>query len=82
MLEAGVQFAVVKQSFQAALANVALTALALWLPLLPLLFILRRLMQVRAQQVVPTRFSMLLRQDCTDCMTAAWCNQQLKLSAL
>lgn len=45
ILEASVEFSVVKQSFTALLANVLLTAVALWVPLLPLVFILRRLLQ-------------------------------------
>ncbi len=36
-----------RASFQAAAANAFLTALALWLPLLPLVFLLRRIIDQR-----------------------------------
>lgn len=35
------------QSFSSALANVLLTALAVWIPLAPLLFLLHRMMEDR-----------------------------------
>jgi len=48
VLAHGVEFAVLKQSFSAALANVFMTALALWIPLMPLIFLLRRIMEERS----------------------------------
>ncbi|KAG2432568.1 hypothetical protein HXX76_008912 [Chlamydomonas incerta] len=47
LLQAGVEYAVLRASFQAAAANAFLTALALWLPLLPLVFLLRRIIDQR-----------------------------------
>jgi hypothetical protein len=48
VVAAGVEFAVVKVSVQGALYNVLLSALALWLPLMPLIFLVRRLLEDRA----------------------------------
>ncbi|EFJ51432.1 hypothetical protein VOLCADRAFT_87717 [Volvox carteri f. nagariensis] len=47
LLQAGVEFSVLRASFTAAAANAFLTALALWLPLLPVLWLLRRLIDQR-----------------------------------
>jgi cell division protease FtsH len=48
LLAAGVEFGVVRASATAALGNVFVAALALWLPLLPLFFMLRRAMDARS----------------------------------
>lgn len=48
VLTAGVEFAVIKTSFQGYLANILLSSLALWLPLLPLLFLVRRILEDRS----------------------------------
>ena len=45
VVSAGVEFAVVKASFQGVLSNIVLSALAVWLPLLPLIFLVRRIME-------------------------------------
>lgn len=45
ILKSGVEFGVVKASFLAAVGNVFLTALALWVPLMPLIFILQRMVE-------------------------------------
>jgi hypothetical protein len=47
LLAAGVEFGVIKASFTSSLANICLTALALWLPLMPLFFIMRRMLDSR-----------------------------------
>jgi hypothetical protein len=47
IVNAGVEFAVVKATLTGALQNIVLSALALWLPLLPILFIIRRCVRVR-----------------------------------
>lgn len=48
MLAAGVEFAVVKASLQGVLYNALLSALALWLPLMPLIFLVRRILEERS----------------------------------
>jgi hypothetical protein len=48
LLEAGIEFGVTRPGVQAQLANVLVTTLALWLSLLPLLFVLRRLVDARS----------------------------------
>jgi ATP-dependent Zn protease len=48
LLAAGVEFGVVRASAAAALGNVFVAALALWVPLLPLFFMLRRAMDARS----------------------------------
>jgi len=47
VLACGVEFGVLAQSFSAALSNVFLTALAVWVPLAPLIFLMRRMMEDR-----------------------------------
>eukprot|EP00798_Chlamydomonas_sp_ICE-L_P016886 gene16886-23161_t len=47
ILACGVEFSIIKTSFSAALSKVFLTALALWLPLTPLLFIMKRILDDR-----------------------------------
>ncbi|GLC60747.1 hypothetical protein PLESTB_001666400 [Pleodorina starrii] len=47
LLQAGVEYSVLRASFQSAAANAFLTALALWLPLLPVFWLLRRVIDQR-----------------------------------
>ncbi|KAI8466854.1 MAG: P-loop containing nucleoside triphosphate hydrolase protein [Monoraphidium minutum] len=47
LLDAGIEFGVTRPGLQAQLANIVVTTLALWLSLLPLLFVLRRLVDAR-----------------------------------
>ncbi len=47
IVQAGVEYSVLRASFTAAAANTFLTALALWLPLLPVLWLLRRVIDQR-----------------------------------
>ncbi|GIL68515.1 hypothetical protein Vafri_21788 [Volvox africanus] len=47
LLQAGVEFSVLRASFTAAAASAFLTALALWLPLLPVFWVLRRVIDQR-----------------------------------
>lgn len=47
VLAAGVEFGVTKATFLSSLESIFLTALTLWLPLLPLFFIFRRIMESR-----------------------------------
>ncbi len=46
-LQAGVEYSVLRASITAAAANAFLTALALWIPLLPMLWLLRRVIDQR-----------------------------------
>lgn len=48
LLAAGIEFGVSRPGLHAQLANVMVTTLALWLSLLPLLFVLRRLVDARS----------------------------------
>mmetsp|Transcript_4482 Transcript_4482/g.12213 ORF Transcript_4482/g.12213 Transcript_4482/m.12213 type:complete len:653 (-) Transcript_4482:463-2421(-) len=48
VLASGVEFGVLKQSFTSAIANVFLTALSLWIPLTPLFFLMRRILDDRS----------------------------------
>jgi hypothetical protein len=48
IVSAGVEFAVVKASFLGVLQNILLSALAVWLPLLPLFFLIRRILEERS----------------------------------
>jgi hypothetical protein len=45
--QAGVEFSIVKASFSAVLVNALLTATALWLPLLPVFWLVRRIIDQR-----------------------------------
>ncbi|GAX80849.1 hypothetical protein CEUSTIGMA_g8284.t1 [Chlamydomonas eustigma] len=47
VLSAGVEFAIIKTSFQGILANIFLSVLAVWLPLIPLIFVIRKIMEDR-----------------------------------
>jgi cell division protease FtsH len=47
VVSAGVEFAIVKTSFQGMLANIFLSVLAVWLPLIPLIFVIRKIMEDR-----------------------------------
>lgn len=47
VLKAGVRFGVVQPSVRSSIVNVVTTAIGLWLPLTPLLFVLKRIMDGR-----------------------------------
>lgn len=44
----GVEFSVVKASFQGVLYNILLSAVAVWLPLFPLIFLVKRILEERS----------------------------------
>ena len=44
----GVEFSVVKASFQGVLYNILLSAVAIWLPLFPLIFLVKRILEERS----------------------------------
>ncbi|GFH20972.1 AAA domain-containing protein, partial [Haematococcus lacustris] len=48
ILAMGVEYSVLKQTFLSALATTLTTTLAVWIPLLPLLFLFRRIMEDRS----------------------------------
>lgn len=43
----GVEFAVIKQSFAAALGNILMSSLTIWVPLMPVLLLLRGIIEER-----------------------------------